>query len=56
LIFSCLFAFAQEALLPLPVPYLYKGLIVTVLVPCFTVAASIGREVCRERKRPTPVP
>jgi len=50
LIFSCLYTFAQEAVYPLPVGYLPKSLIVTVFIPCATVAVSIAREVCRGRK------
>jgi len=53
LIFSCLYTFAQEAVYPLPMRYLYKSLIVTVVVPCLTVAVSIGREVLRDRRMKT---
>lgn len=51
LIFSCLYAFVQEAVYPLPIPYLYKGLIVTVLIPCLTVAVSIARQGSRNGRR-----
>ncbi len=51
LIFSCLYAFVQEAVYPLPIAYLYKSLIVTVLIPCVTVAASIARQVSRTARR-----
>lgn len=53
LIFSCLYTFAQEAISPLPIGRLPKSLIVTVFIPCITVAVSIVREIRGERRTGT---
>jgi hypothetical protein len=51
LIFSCVYTFIQEALLPLPIRFLYKSLIVTLVIPLLTVLLSVRMEM---RRAPEP--